>query len=408
MAPEQARGGVVTRRRRMGGAWAGRCTRAATGVPPHPEVRPVRALRPRLHAALAEVIDACLSRPGRTGPGSSRCTTGWGQSSSSRPTRRYAASGARRQQAGRGEHVVAVDHDPRAARAAASRPRRSPMLPARTRSATPGRPWRSTPPGADEQVDLAQVLAGALDDPALGADHDLLRPACRRSARPTAARAIASSSSRSASVSGRKPGVVVPALGAPRRGRRSSAASTVETADQRMPRSPSTVRVTGVVATTSRASSRPPGRARPPSARRWWRRRRRRPRRRRRRVSSPASSSTPVSTTSGVAPRTIAVKSARAAEVLAADHVGQEHLADRRAGRSGASTPIAARRCRRRRAGTSARIAATSSRASTLPATTTGPVQPPAPARAPRRRSTSALPPSVPPVSSTTSGAVVR
>ena len=34
---------------------------AATGVPPLPDLRPVRSLRPRLHPALAAVVDACLS-----------------------------------------------------------------------------------------------------------------------------------------------------------------------------------------------------------------------------------------------------------------------------------------------------------------------------------------------------------
>ena len=53
-----------------------------------------------------------------------------------------------------------------------------------------------------------------------------------------------------------------------------------------------------------------------------------------------ASSSTPVSTTSGVAPVTIAAKSVRRRQVLAADDVRQEHLADRGPGRVGASTPI--------------------------------------------------------------------
>ena len=86
-------------------------------------------------------------------------------------TSRYAATGCRR-------------------RAARPRPARSPCRPRSsrrrgtcqsrrvadaagpsTRSATPGRPWRSTPPGADDQVHLAQVDPGSLDDPALGAGH---------------------------------------------------------------------------------------------------------------------------------------------------------------------------------------------------------------------------------------------
>ena len=77
---------------------------------------------------------------------------------------------------------------------------------------------------------------------------------------------------------------------------------------------------------------------------------------------------------------------------------------------SGARTPIFGTTLSARTCGTppAARIAATSSRASTLPATTTGPVQPePTRSRA-APSSTSALPPSVPPVSSTTSGSLVR
>ncbi len=68
MAPEQARGGVVSA---ATDAWGlgGTLYAAATGVPPHPEVRRVRALRPRLHAALAEVIDACLSPDPADRPG---------------------------------------------------------------------------------------------------------------------------------------------------------------------------------------------------------------------------------------------------------------------------------------------------------------------------------------------------
>jgi serine/threonine protein kinase len=60
MAPEQARGGFVSA---ATDAWGLGATlfAAATGVPPKPQVRPVRSLRPRLHSALAELIDACLS-----------------------------------------------------------------------------------------------------------------------------------------------------------------------------------------------------------------------------------------------------------------------------------------------------------------------------------------------------------
>ncbi len=122
----------------------------------------------------------------------------------------------------------------------------------------------------------------------------------------------------------------------PGRGPRALAAATVVTADQRMPRSPSTVRVTGVLATTSRA--------RPSS------------------VSAVSGSISTTECTSVVAPPTSTTTTSPApgrsvdaqgeqldpgehdvrggaadhrgevgprGEVLAADHVGQEHLADR-------------------------------------------------------------------------------
>ena len=233
---------------------------------------------------------------------------------------------------------------------------------------------------ADQQVDLAQVLAGALDDAALGADHDLAAagvPAQREADRRAG---DAPRRRRLGVVVGDEAGSSLTAYARPRPGRRGRASATVVTADQRMPRSPSTVRVTRVVATTSRLERRVlrvelddavhvGGRAADvddhdvagAGAR-----------------QAAASSSTPVSTTSGVAPCTMRDEVGPAAEVLAADHVGQEHLADRGPGAdSGARTPIrgttlSAQHVRRRRRGSSA----TSSRASTLPATTTGPGQP--------------------------------
>ena len=99
-----------------------------------------------------------------------------------------------------------------------------------------------------------------------------------------------------------------------------------------------------------------------------------------------ASSSTAVSTTSGVAPRTIAVKSARCDRCLPPITCAQEHLADRgpRAD-PGASTPICGHHVvgqRRTACRQPSSSAATSSRASTLPATTTGPAPPGAGQRA--------------------------
>ena len=68
MAPEQARGGTVTA---TTDAWGLGATlfAAATGVPPYPVVRPARELRRRLHPALADVIDACLSSAPADRPG---------------------------------------------------------------------------------------------------------------------------------------------------------------------------------------------------------------------------------------------------------------------------------------------------------------------------------------------------
>ena len=98
------------------------------------------------------------------------------------------------------------------------------------------------------------------------------------------------------------------------------------------------------------------------------------------------------------------------AEVLAADHVGAGTSPGSPRGPSpGRARRSGAPRCRRARAASRPpSIAATSAWASTLPATTTGPAQPAGQAAGARRASTSALPPSVPPVSSTTSGRLVR
>ena len=169
-----------------------------------------------------------------------------------------------------------------------------------------------------------------------------------------------------------------------------------------MPRSPSTVRVTGVGATTSRASSACSGSTSttectsvvaPPTSTT---------------TTSPtavASSSTPVSTTSGVAPLTMLVKSARLLRCL--PPMTWERNTSRIALRApaGARTPILGTTLSASTCGRSPRIALTSSRASTFPATTVGPRQPPSLSPRAARRIGSWLPPSVPPVSSTTSGA---
>ena len=186
--------------------------------------------------------------------------------------------------------------------------------------------------GADHEVDLAQVDAGALDDPALGADHDL-RPAGvpahgqgDRGAGDGLVLVVLPVGGRGGN-RGRRAASWRPPRGPAAPPRRRSRPRT-----SACPRSPSTVRVTGVGATTSRASSAVSGSSSttectsvvaPPTSTT---------------TTSPvavASSSTPVRTTSGVAPRTMAVKSRALAQVLAADDVGQEDLADRgaRAGR---------------------------------------------------------------------------
>ena len=190
--------------------------------------------------------------------------------------------------------------------------------------------------------------------------------------------------------------------------------ATVVTALQRIPRSPSTVRVTGTLATTWRASPASSGSisttectsvVAPPMSTT---------------TTSPAparsssrpcaSSSTAVSTTSGVAPRTIAVKSARGDRCL--PPMTWRRNISRMAARaeSGASTPIFGTTLSARTYGVPASPSrvATSSRASTLPATTTGPAQRSFASVVAQASSTSLLPPSVPPTSSTTSGRSAR
>ena len=139
-----------------------------------------------------------------------------------------------------------------------------------------------------------------------------------------------------------------------------------------MPRSPSTVRVTRVVATTSRLSPASSGSSSttlctsvvaPPTSTT---------------TVSPATSarsSTPVRTTSGVAPCTIARKSSRLLRCF--PPITWERNSSRIAVRapSGASTPIRGTMLGATTSGLAARISATSSRASVMPATTTGPLQ---------------------------------
>ena len=149
--------------------WASRSSSSARS-PPRDGSRRRRARTARS----ASVVG--LRRALAPGPSASLLTaTGYPPgASSTRSASRYAASGCGAgEQAGRGQHVVGVDDDPGAPRqlpAALDVGRR--RCRRRTRSATPGAAVAQHAAGADQQVDLAQVLAGALDDPALGADHD--------------------------------------------------------------------------------------------------------------------------------------------------------------------------------------------------------------------------------------------
>ena len=176
------------------------------------------------------------------------------------------------------------------------------------------------------------------------------------------------------------------------------------TALQRIPRSPSTVRVTGVVATTSRERPASSGSSRttewtsvvaPPMSTTT--------------TSSPdsaASTSTPVSTRSGVAPLHHRGEVGPRAEPLPADHVLEEHLADR--------PPRRARAPARRSAGPRCRPARTASRPGQrrghrfLRLDVTGDHdrsrQPTSARNAASATSPSESPPSVPPTSSSTSG----
>ncbi len=126
--------------------------------------------------------------------------------------------------------------------------------------------------------------------------------------------------------------------------------------------------------------------------------------------SPEASSSTAVSTRSGVAPWTIAAKAGLVERCL--PPITWRRNIARIAARAdaGSRTPIRGTTLPARTYGVPApsRRAATSGWASTLPATTTGPDQRADASAEAHPRSTSLLPPSVPPVSSTTSGRARR
>ena len=293
----------------------------------------------------------------------------------------------------------------------------SPVTAPSTRAATPRPVVAQHPAGPDEQVDLAQVLAAALHDAgrrasnahlACGPRAGAARPR-RRPARPPRRRR------RSASSRGQEGRVGLPNLGGARDPPASSSrpaatpSSTVGTALQRMPRSPSTVRLTGTVAITSRPSSAASGSSSttectsvvaPPTSTTTTS-----PAPGRSASRPPASSSTAVSTSRGSRPGPSGeVRPLR--QVLAADHVAQEHLPDRGPGRGRArARRSAGPRCRPGRAACRRRPAARRPRAGRPRCPRPRPARASGPRRAVAQASrTSALPPSVPPTRSTTSG----
>ena len=183
-----------------------------------------RSAMPSSSRGAAAAWAAVVGSAGRAGSASSGLLLGWlprrrrrprcsrhrllTASATSRRTSRYAASRVRLgEQPGRGQHVVVVDHDPRRAGAAASRSSTSARCcrPS-TRSATPGRPLRSTPPEPTSRSTSRRSLPVRSTTRPSGLTTTRDRPACRRSARPTAARAIASSRPASASSAAGSPG----------------------------------------------------------------------------------------------------------------------------------------------------------------------------------------------------------
>ena len=285
------------------------------------------------------------------------------------------------------------------------------MLPAKHARRRPRPAVAEDPARADQQVDLAQVLAGALDDPALGADHDLAaaRVPAQRQADGRAGDLPRRRRARRRRRAG-TPGRHADGVRRPPPGRREPAASAVVTAR------PAHAEVAldgagdpGRGDDLAAQARRPRGRARRRCARRWSRRRRRRPRRHaRRRVDRGQQLDAGQHHVGGRAldhRREVVA----AAQVLAADHVGAGTSRGSRPGPTpGRARRCGARRCRRARAGRRARTAATSR----LGVDVARDHDRAAPAgrrqRAGAGEHTSVLPPSVPPVSSTTSGSLGR
>ena len=214
------------------GTWARREVRGPAGDRPGSAPSPsARAdVCPLVGDPLGEPFVVAAARRRRTsdrgrgrrravGSPGARCSRGQATCprSASRATSRYGRLGVSvGEQAGGGQHVVGVDDDPR--RPGSCQPPSTVADAAGEDPAgDPGSAVAQHAAGADQQVDLAQVLAGALDDPAVGADHDLAAagvPAQRepdRGARRSPRRRRA----RRRSV-GHEAGVVVAALRRPR------------------------------------------------------------------------------------------------------------------------------------------------------------------------------------------------
>ena len=299
--------------------------------------------------------------------------------------RAYAASGWSSASSPIAARAYSVSTTTRGARGSCQPPSTSgPVLPASTRPATPGRPLRSTPPDPTSRSTSRRSLPVRSTTRPSGLTTTRLRPACRRSAVPTAARAIASSTSASASSSGRYAGSARRRSAA---SARSSRPASAHGADRR-PAHPEValdgaghrggrddlagepalgqrrVRVDlhhGVHVGGGAADVDHDDVARPWSA-----------------AESARQHLDPGEHHVRRRASDHGQEVGTAAQVLAADHVGEEHLADR--------GPGAVRRehadPRHDVVGDdvgdagSARTAVTSTRASTLPATTTGPRQP--------------------------------
>ncbi len=236
---------------------------------------------------------------------------------------------------------------------------------------------RSTPPDPTSRSTSRRSFPDRSITRPPGPNTTRCRPACRRSATVAATVASVSSYDASIALSGRYDGsrcrrsaavrIVSSSVMRPA----STPAATTGTALHRMPRSPSTVRVTGCVATTSRprfASSgsssitectsvvAPPMSTTATSP------------------CNPASTSTPRSTTSGVAARTIRAKAGSRDRFLPPITCARNISRIAARALSGANTPISGTTLSASTCGTpaAARVSRISGWASTLPATTTG------------------------------------